>query len=75
MEKICWNLNLSPPIKMAYKIPKKINKKLTCRKIKYFEKDEKMASKEYKELGLTQLSKDEKNHYKFFKKIEKKKCK
>ena len=43
--------------------------KLTKAKAKYFMKDEKKASKEYKKLKLRKLSKDEKSHYKFFKKF------
>jgi hypothetical protein len=43
--------------------------KLTKAKAKYFMKDEKKASKEYKKLKLKKISKDEKSHYKFFKKF------
>jgi rubrerythrin len=43
--------------------------KLTTKKAKYFMKDEKKASKVYKKLKLKKLSKDEKGHYKFFKKF------
>jgi hypothetical protein len=49
--------------------------RLTCKKIKYYKADEKKASKEYKELGLDKLAKDEKSHYNYFKKLEKEKCK
>lgn len=47
--------------------------KLTKAKAKYFMKDEKKASKQYKKLKLKKLSADEKNHYKFFKKFLKRK--
>lgn len=53
----------------------KIKKKISCEKIKYYEKDEKKASNEYKKYGFSRLSKDEKRHYNFFKKLESKKCK
>jgi hypothetical protein len=43
--------------------------KLTKAKAKYFMKDEKKASKQYKKLKLKKLSRDEKNHYRFFKKF------
>ncbi len=46
--------------------------KLTKKMAKYFKKDELKASKEYKKLKLKKLSKDEKSHYKFFKKFLKK---
>ncbi len=49
--------------------------KLTCKKIKYFIKDEKKASKEYGQLGLKKLSRQEGEHYKFFKKEFERKCK
>lgn len=42
--------------------------KLTKAKAKYFLKDEKKASKEYKKYGLMKLSKSEASHAKFFKK-------
>lgn len=58
---------------MTYSIKSKKN--LTCKKIHYFMKDEKKASKEYKEYGLPKLAKQEDEHYKFFKKLEKKSCK
>lgn len=48
--------------------------KITCKKAKYFEKDEKKSSKEYKKLGLRSLSKDESNHRKFFKRKIKEIC-
>lgn len=51
----------------------KISKRLTPKKIAYFMKDEKKASKEYKELGLSKLARDEKSHYDFFKKLKKRK--
>jgi hypothetical protein len=57
--------------KRAFEKPKR----LTCKKIKYYKADEKKASKEYEELGLKKLSKDEKSHYNYFKKLEKEKCK
>ena len=50
-----------------------IQMKLTLKKAKYFMKDEKKASKVYKKLKLKKLSKDEKGHYKFFKKFVKSK--
>jgi hypothetical protein len=48
--------------------------KLTKRKIKALIKDEKMATKEYKLLGLHNLSKDEHKHRLFLQKLQKKKC-
>lgn len=42
--------------------------KLTKAKAKYFLKDEKKASKEYKKYGLNKLAKSEARHAKFFKK-------
>ena len=50
-----------------------MKKKLTKKKIDYFIKDEKHATKEYKAYGLKSLSKDEAGHAKFLKKLEKKK--
>ena len=46
--------------------------KLTCKKIKYFMKDEKKASRGYGKLRLPRLAKDEKRHHDFFKKLSKK---
>jgi hypothetical protein len=43
--------------------------KLTKVKAKYFMKDEKKASKQYKKLKLKKISNDEKSHYAFFKKF------
>jgi len=42
---------------------------LTRKKVIEFLKDEKKASKVYKALSLRRLSKDEKRHYLFFKKM------
>ena len=42
-------------------------KKLTEKKIKYFLKDEKKATKEYYSYGLPRLARDEAKHAKFFK--------
>lgn len=36
--------------------------KLTAKKIKYFMRDERMASKEYRKYGLGNLAKDEAKH-------------
>jgi rubrerythrin len=47
--------------------------KLTRKKAKFYLKDEKKASKEYKNLKLKKLSKDENSHYKYFKKFLNKK--
>jgi hypothetical protein len=47
--------------------------KLTTKKAKYFMKDEKKASQTYKKLKLKKLSKNEKRHFKFFKKFLKSK--
>lgn len=58
---------------MAYKINKP--KKLTCKQIKYFEKDESKAKKEYNKLGLHSLAKDEAKHHRYFEKLDKKRCK
>ena len=48
---------------------------ITCEKIKAFIKDEEKGIKDYKEVGLNKLSRDESNHLKFLKGLEKKKCK
>lgn len=56
---------------MAYKT----KKKLTCKKIRYYEKDEAKANKEYKKLGLNSLAKDEARHHRFFVSLDKKQCK
>ena len=53
---------------MTYKIK---SKKLTPRKIAFFIKDEKKASKEYHKVGLHNLAKDEEKHYKFLKGLKK----
>ena len=44
-------------------------KKLTPAKIKYFIKDERKASKEYRHLGLPSLARDEAKHKRFFEKM------
>lgn len=49
-------------------------KKLTCKKAKYFLKDEQKASKEYSSYGFKKLSKDESSHAKFFKKKLRGRC-
>jgi len=43
-------------------------KHLTRRKLKALIKDERMAAKEYKQLGFLKLSKDEASHAKFLQK-------
>lgn len=42
--------------------------KLTKKKVKYFIKDEKMATKEYHRYGLHNLEKDERKHFRYLKK-------
>lgn len=49
-------------------------KKLTCKKLKYLEKDEEKAVKEYHKDGLHNLEKDERKHKRFLKKKIKKLC-
>jgi hypothetical protein len=51
---------------MAYKI-----KKLTKKKVNYFIKDEKKASKEYHKYGFHSIAKDESRHEKYFENIKK----
>jgi rubrerythrin len=55
---------------MTYKIKPK--KKLTCKKIDYYRKDEAKASKEYHKIGLHSLAKDEEKHKRFFDTLHKK---
>jgi hypothetical protein len=62
-------------MKMAYKIKRKKPKKLSTRKLNYFIKDEKEASKEYAKYGFKKLSEDEKKHQKFFEKLKEKRKK
>jgi hypothetical protein len=50
---------------MAYKI-----KKLTKKKVNYFIKDEKKASKEYHEYGLHSLARDEAKHKRYLTKLK-----
>ena len=49
-------------------------KKLTCKKLRYFKKDEKKAVAEYHKYGLHNLEKDEAKHKRFLKKRIKKVC-
>lgn len=51
-----------------------MKKKLTCKKEKYFLKDEKKAAREYHEYGLHELEKDERKHKRFFQKKIRKTC-
>ena len=46
--------------------------KLTNRKLKALIKDEAMATKEYKQLGFKNLSRDEHRHHQFLMKLRKK---
>lgn len=43
-------------------------KKLTCKRLKNLIKDEKMATKEYKQYGFKKLSMQENSHRKFLEK-------
>lgn len=57
-------------------IPGESNKmtKPSCKKLKYWIKDEKSATKEYRKYGFPRLSKDEAKHKKYLKKLERREC-
>jgi hypothetical protein len=48
--------------------------KPSCKKLKYFIKDEKSASKEYRKYGFPKLSRDESKHKRYLTKIVRRKC-
>lgn len=49
--------------------------KLTCEKIRAFISDEEKGIKDYKDVGLNKLSRDESGHREFLIKLAKQKCK
>jgi len=55
---------------MVFKVKQK---ELSPRKLAFFIKDEKKASKEYHKFGLHNLAKDEEKHLKFLKSLKVKK--
>ncbi|MBU0893904.1 MAG: hypothetical protein KKB88_00505 [Nanoarchaeota archaeon] len=52
-----------------------MTEKLTCEKIRAFIVDEEKGIKEYSDVGLNRLARDETNHREFLKKLEKQRCK
>ena len=51
-----------------------VTMKASCKKIKGFVKEERMASKEYASYGFMKQSRDEAGHNKYFAGLYKKKC-